>query len=168
MALTSAEPQLERVSAAWWTWTNHDRMVRKESCCCELTDLLPASAPPVNDTSLHCCPPAHARTHAPTHAHLPQIKPHACESSSKGREMVPERRTAVNSHPAPFGPRDTANKQTAARGKGWSHNLPLDWRQVSGNVVMIRYDAATLKERQPEFMIICPVLTCCVITFYNN
>lgn len=58
--------------------------------------------------------------------------------------MVPERQTAVNSHPAPFGPR--TNKQTAARGKGWSHNLPLVWRQVSGNVVMFRYVATTLKE----------------------
>lgn len=163
MALTSAEPQLERVNAAWWTWTNHNRMVLKESCCCELTDLLPGSAPPVNDTSLQCCCPPPA--HAPTHAHLPQIKPHACESSSKGREIVPERRTAVNSHPAPFGPRDAANKQTAARGKGWSHNLPLDWRQVSGNFVMFRDDATILKEWHPEFMIICRVLTCCVITF---
>lgn len=137
-------------------WFGRSRAVVSWQTCCLL---------PLLQSMTHRCIAVLPHTHAPMHPHLPQIKPHACESSFKGRGIVPERRTAVNSHPAPFGPRDTANKQTAARGKGWSHNLPLDWRQVSGNIVMIRYDATTLKERHPEFMVICPVLTCCVITF---
>lgn len=109
-----------------------------ESCCCELTDLLPVSAPPVNDTSLQ-------RWAAAPQTHLPEIKPHACESSSKGCETVPKRRTPVKIHRAPFGQKRVGHKQTAYRGKGWSHNLPLGWRQVNGNVVIFRYDATKLK-----------------------
>lgn len=109
-----------------------------ESCCRELTDLLPVSATPVNDTSLQ-------HWAAAPQTHLPEIKPHACGSSSKGGETVPKRRTAVKIHRAPFGQKKAGHKQTALRGKGWSHNLPLGWRQVNGNVVIFRYNATKLK-----------------------
>lgn len=111
---------------------------RRRITVIESGDLLPVSAPPVNDTSLQ-------RWAAAPQTHLPEIKPHACESSSKGCETVSKRRTADEVNLAPFGQKKAGHKQTAYRGKGWSHNLPLGWRQGNGNVVSFRYDATKLK-----------------------
>lgn len=41
--------------------------------------------------------------------------------------------------------RPETNKQHS-EANGWSHNLPLDWRQAGGNVVIYRYGATKLKE----------------------